>query len=110
MGHKPDQKARKRRRDREAKKAGITPERAAMLEALKARRKANINLVHVDNASLRAGEPMYYYCRLCGAEMKLHEEHVEPAPKHCEPCTQLLAQGWDDSKLAFTSQTSDSSS
>ena len=102
MGHKPDQRARKRRAAREAKKAGMTPERTAMLEALKARRKANLNLVHVDNSLLRAGEPMYYYCRLCGAEMKLPEEHASPAPKRCEPCKRLLDQGWNDATLAFT--------
>lgn len=108
MAHKTERRVRKRREAREAKKAGMTPERTAMLEALKARRKANLNVTRIDNSKLRAGEPMYYYCRLCGAEMKLPEEHVEPAPKRCEPCKELLAQGWDETTLTF--QTSASSS
>lgn len=104
MGHKPDQRARKRRRDREAKKAGMTPERTAMLKALKRRRKANLNIVRVDNASLRACEPMYYYCRLCGAEMKLSEDHDPPAPSHCDDCFLLREQGWNDAKLDFSNE------
>ncbi len=103
MGHKPDQKARKKRRDREARKE-MGEERFAMLQALKARRKANLKIERVDNASLRAGEPMYYYCRMCGAEMKLHEEHDPPAPSFCDDCHALREQGWNEADLAFTNK------
>ncbi len=40
----------------------------------------------INNASLYAGSPMYYYCRLCGAEMVLPEAHICMAPRYCTDC------------------------
>jgi hypothetical protein len=49
----------------------------------------------VDNASLYAGSPMYYYCRSCGALADvLGEEHISP-PRHlCDDCEEMKDKGW----------------
>lgn len=49
----------------------------------------NLNRERVDNGSLRAGSPMYYYCKTCGEEIVLPEEHTCPAPKLCDGCVEL---------------------
>ena len=50
------------------------------------RKKRNAKKERVDNASLYAGSPMYYYCRLCGNEMVLPESHMSMAPRYCDDC------------------------
>ena len=52
----------------------------------KDRKRQNAKLPRVNNATLPAGSPMFYYCRLCGAEMTRPEDDVEPAPKFCPDC------------------------
>lgn len=45
----------------------------------------------VDNGSLHAGAPMYYYCRLCGhLAATMSEGHWGSPPKHCKECTELI--------------------
>ena len=56
------------------------------LKAIQDRKDKNKTKTKVDNSSLRAGSPMYYYCRMCGEEMVLPEEHREPAPRFCLDC------------------------
>ena len=52
---------------------------------------------HVDNASLYAGSPMYYYCRSCGWESDvLPECHVSAPRRLCEACQNLKDQNWMD--------------
>lgn len=43
---------------------------------------------HVDNASLPAGSPMYYYCHSCGHQTAVLPEGWwrTPPPKFCEWC------------------------
>lgn len=44
----------------------------------------------IDNGSLYAGSPMYYYCRLCEhLAAKLPESHWESPPKYCKECKDL---------------------
>lgn len=50
------------------------------------RKKKYATLKRVDNGSLRAGSPMYYYCRLCGAQMVLSETHTCAVPRYCTDC------------------------
>lgn len=50
------------------------------------RQKHNASIKHMDNSSLTAGSPMYYYCRSCGAEMIEPECHPYPAPRYCDEC------------------------
>ncbi len=65
----------------------------AMLKALMERNKAGAKIRRVDNASLYAGSPMYYYCRICGHEFELPENHLG-APSHCDGCKELLRWGY----------------
>lgn len=44
----------------------------------------------INNASLYAGSPMYYYCKLCGhTAAVLPESHWERPPSHCKECKDL---------------------
>jgi hypothetical protein len=44
----------------------------------------------IDNSTLPAGSPMYYYCRECREFLtSLPEEHLAPAPALCEACKRL---------------------
>lgn len=54
---------------------------------------------HIDNSSLYAGSPMYYYCRDCGwLAVILPEAHREAPPRLCLECQYLMAL--DQSALA----------
>lgn len=44
----------------------------------------------IDNSRLRAGSPMYYYCRLCGhLAATLPESHWDSPPRYCGECDDL---------------------
>ena len=49
----------------------------------------------IDNASLYAGSPMYFYCRVCGhlADTK-PESYMTPPKKLCDECQKLKDAGW----------------
>jgi len=48
----------------------------------------------VDNSTLYAGSPMYYYCRHCSELTEVLPESHRSAPKTiCEPCKVLEAHG-----------------
>lgn len=50
---------------------------------------------HIDNASLYAGSPMYYYCRACGHTADvLPESHLSLPKKLCTECQALKDLGW----------------
>jgi RNA polymerase-binding transcription factor DksA len=104
MGHKPDQRARKNRRNREARSRAAKPpdKREAQVRALAVRRQRNKGIIRIDNRTLRAGSPMYFYCRLCGGEIQLPETFDPPAPSHCDDCHSLREQGWNDAKQDFS--------
>lgn len=57
---------------------------------LEERREANIGK-QVDNASLNAGSPMYYYCKCCGVQTAVLPEdwYRELPPKYCDECKAL---------------------
>lgn len=65
----------------------------AALKAL-AERRAN-RPVRIDNASLVAGSPMYFYCISCGhlADVKPEEYTTRPA-RLCDECQALKECGW----------------
>lgn len=49
----------------------------------------------IDNASLYAGSPMYYYCVSCEhIAAVLPECHSSPAPTLCKECAALKECGW----------------
>lgn len=48
----------------------------------------------VNNSSLPAGSPMFYYCRFCGAHIcTLPELHTQFVRDICTPCDALLTHG-----------------
>lgn len=54
------------------------------------RYKGNETKQPIDNSSLIAGSPMYYYCKACKAFIvSLPEDHLCPAPRYCTPCLKL---------------------
>lgn len=58
------------------------------------KRKAKWKGKQVNNASLYAGSPMYYYCKFCGCETDVLPESHWSAPKRvCDPCEILHDHG-----------------
>lgn len=68
-------------------------DKEASLAAL-AERKANAP-ERIDNASLPAGAPMYYYCQTCGVLVAVKDEgwYRDPPPKRCTECAALKDAG-----------------
>jgi hypothetical protein len=67
----------------------------AALKAL-AERRANPPK-QVDNSSLYAGSPMYFYCRCCGHLSDVLPESYTTRPKSlCSDCNDLNDKGWLD--------------
>lgn len=66
----------------------------AALEALKERR-ANPPK-KIDNASLHAGSPMYFYCKSCGhlADTLPESYFLSTPKKFCDECSALKDIGW----------------
>ena len=59
-----------------------------------AKRKAENAGKQVDNSSLYAGSPMYYYCKFCGVQTDVLPESHFCAPKRiCDPCKVLNDHG-----------------
>ena len=67
-------------------------------EALAAFRKRKNNPpTQIDNASLYAGSPMYFYCHLCGHESDvLPEDYTWKPKKICSACQTMKDMGWFD--------------
>lgn len=61
--------------------------------ALLERRQANPP-VKIDNASLYAGSPMYFYCKLCEGTIALPETFTCAVPTYCDPCELIKDMGW----------------
>lgn len=61
-----------------------------MASDLWTRREANVGK-QVDNSSLHAGSPMYYYCLCCGAQTAVLPEgwYRERPPRYCDACLAL---------------------
>jgi hypothetical protein len=64
------------------------------LKQFNKRKKANKKKKQVDNASLPAGAPMYFYCRFCGQHTEtLPEGYFGKAKTICDPCNLLYLHG-----------------
>jgi len=51
--------------------------------------------IRIDNASLHAGNPMYYYCKSCGTLADiLPENHIGRPKQLCFECQALKDCGW----------------
>ncbi len=65
------------------------------LKALADRRTENATKEKINNASLRAGSPMYFYCQSCGALADTKPEYYITSPKEiCDECQALKNLGW----------------
>jgi hypothetical protein len=66
-------------------------------------RRLNNPPKRVNNASLYAGSPMYFYCELCAhLAATLPENYTTKPPKYCKECGDLKAAfpGMTDATLA----------
>lgn len=63
------------------------------LNALYARRAANTGRKHIDNGSLPAGSPMYFYCIGCGDVLVVPESYITK-PDCCYECEAMRKLGW----------------
>ena len=66
------------------------------LKALAKRRKENKKKKRIDNSSLPAGSPMYFYCKSCGGLADtLPENYFLSTPKNlCGECQALKDLEW----------------
>ena len=65
------------------------------LECLRKRREENAGKDQINNASLYAGSPMYYYCKSCsGLAEVLPESHISSPKQLCDECQDLEDRGW----------------
>ncbi len=72
-----------------------TKKKASALKALQQRRKENKKIKKVDNSSLYAGSPMYYYCVSCDSLTEvLPECHMSSPKRLCDECQALKDMGW----------------
>jgi len=67
--------------------------KAFALKELQKRRKRNEGREKIDNGSLRAGSPMYFYCITCGEVIVVPEDYTS-RPKLCPECRALKDLGW----------------
>ena len=70
-----------------------TQGKEAALKALKERREKNRGQKYIDNGSLYAGSPMYFYCLTCDDEFSVPENYVSRS-KLCRECQALKELGW----------------
>lgn len=69
--------------------------KALALKELKARQKKNRTEKQIDNSSLYAGSPMYFYCYSCQGVSDILPEDYRCVPKHlCNLCQELKDNGW----------------
>jgi hypothetical protein len=65
------------------------------LAQLETRRAESQKATRINNASLPAGSPMYFYCVLCGdLSDVLPEGFIWPPAKFCRECNALVDLGW----------------
>lgn len=65
--------------------------RRSIFQKLRKRIERGKKEAHIDNASLRAGSPMYYYCQLCRLLAAMFSEsHTSAVPTHCQFCAGVL--------------------
>jgi hypothetical protein len=69
--------------------------RDVRLDELELRRQAATKAGQIDNGSLPAGQPMYYYCKACGIHVATLPEDwwKDPPPTYCVNCKDLVADG-----------------
>lgn len=67
---------------------------ALALQCFEQRKKLGADTPKIDNSSLCAGSPMYYYCKHCGMfTEELPETHLAAPKVVCDPCRELQRYG-----------------
>lgn len=57
---------------------------------LRLRKRLDNPAERINNASLRAGSPMFFYCKMCGAESdRVPEGYISSPKKICNDCKEL---------------------
>lgn len=63
------------------------------------------NQKQIDNSSLQAGEPMYFYCKHCGAQADVvEEEYLFNTRDVCSQCEGLESRGWLEEAILKSEQ------
>jgi NAD-dependent SIR2 family protein deacetylase len=77
------------------KALATTKGRTFALAALAERRERSAKTGKIDNLSLYAGSPMYYYCKSCGGLADtLPECHISTPKSLCDECRALKDLEW----------------
>jgi hypothetical protein len=64
------------------------------IKAFEERKKKAKEEGQIDNGSLRAGSPMYFYCKGCGIHhATLPESYITPPPAFCKDCRAMKDAG-----------------
>jgi hypothetical protein len=74
----------------------IEAQRTLALELFQERKADAAKLGQIDNASLLAGEPMYFYCAACGCQCDMKQERwfLKEPRTHCGECEGMIEIGW----------------
>lgn len=77
------------------KSLATTQGKEVALSALHKRREENKKKKKINNASLPAGSPMYFYCIACDGLAEVCSEGYTHSPKRlCDECQALKDLGW----------------
>ncbi len=77
----------------------MTQAETRLLEAFKARKAKAAQTPRIDNSSLYAGSPMYFYCCACGINhATLPESYTRPPQPRCDDCEFMFKQALIDSR------------
>jgi len=75
-------------------KEELDEEKEQSIANLRKRRKKNKGNIKRSGTSLRAGSPMYYYCKGCAEEMGLLGLHSSTTPIYCTECKKMKEKDW----------------
>lgn len=80
-----------------------TPEAAKdYLDALAKRKARAQHEGRINNSTLYAGSPMYFYCAHCGINHEtLPEGYITPPKKFCDACQEMIDRGYSVSLGKF---------
>lgn len=78
--------------------------KAKAIEQFSQRRLYSSQIEKMDNSSLYAGEPMYFYCKYCGVPTEvLSEDYLFPPFEKCSQCSGLEKMNWLNDAIAAVS-------
>src|SRR5674476_256857 len=68
------------------------PHKSKLLSDLRERRERMMDEGQIDNSTLYAGDPLYYYCKFCGVQTDVKPENwfLHPPKATCGDCDVLI--------------------